>query len=331
MTKTWTAEAVLSMAGAYREACVLSAAVDLGVFEALAEGALDARGLAAAIEGDERATTILLDALAALELLVKRDGRYAPAAGLDALLCGHHRGSVLAMARHQGSCLRRWAQLGHVVRKGRPAERVPSVQGEEADAFAFIEAMDNVSAPAAKTVIGDLGDVEFTCALDIGGGSGTWTAEWLRRFPEARAILFDLPHVMPWASERLERLGLAYRVTLVPGDFEVDAMPKGADLVWLSAIAHQNSREQNRRLFAAIHEALEPDGQLLLRDVVLAGTRTSPPYGALFAVNMLVATEGGNTYTLEEYREDLESAGFEDVELRRADPMMNSVVGARRR
>ena len=58
--------------------------------------------------------------------------------------------------------------------------------------------------------------------------------------------------------------------------------------------------------------------------------RTAPPMGALFAVNMLVATDGGNTYTLSEIRDDLTSAGFTDVKLIRRDEGMHSVVSARR-
>lgn len=326
----WTAESVLSLASDYRAACVLSAAVDLRVFELLVGKTPTAEEVASAIDGDERGTTILLDTLAALDLLVKRGDRYESAEGLDTLLGGHEPGSVLAMARHHGSCLRRWTQLAEVVRTGHPVPRIASVQGKDADEFAFIEAMDNVSAPMASVVFEDLGDLDFSCVLDIGGGSGTWTAELLRRHPSSRAILFDLPHVMPWARRRLEREGLADRVELVPGDFETDPLPQGADLAWLSAIAHQNSREQNRRLFEAIRDAIEPGGRLLVRDVVLDPSRTSPTFGALFAVNMLVATEGGNTFTLDEYRKDLESAGFEEVRLLRSDPLMNAVVVARR-
>lgn len=330
MSEAWTAERVLGLASDYRAVCVLSAGVDLRVFEAVADGALEAEEIAERVEGDVRATRILLDALCALGVLEKREERYVNAAGIDGLLVDHRPGSVLAMAHHHGCCLRRWARLAEVVKAGKPAERFPSVQGEDADAFAFIEAMDNISAPAAPAVFGKLGDLECECALDVGGGSGTWLVALLRENPRARGILFDLPHVIPMARRRLEREGMIDRVELVAGDFYADPLPTGADLVWLSAIAHQNSREQNRALYAKMHAALGPGGQVLVRDAVLAPSRTTPEFGALFAVNMLVATEQGNTYTLDEYREDLEHAGFEGVELRLADAYMNAVVGARK-
>jgi hypothetical protein len=145
-----------------------------------------------------------------------------------------------------------------------------------------------------------------------------------------RAILFDLPEVIPLASERLTNCGVADRVELVSGDFYVDRLPRGADLVWVSAIIHQNSREENRALFRRVAEALASGGQLLIRDIVMDESRTAPPAGALFAVNMLVATAGGGTYTLAEIRDDLHSAGFGDIQLIRRDEGMHSVVAAHR-
>ena len=153
---------------------------------------------------------------------------------------------------------------------------------------------------------------------------------FLRAVPEATAVLFDLPQVLPLARDRLTRAGLADRVTLVAGDYNVDPMPGGADLAWLSAIVHQNSRAQNRALYAKIHAALAPLGTLVVRDIVMDESRTQPPAGALFAVNMLVGTEGGGTFTLDEFREDLASAGFGDIELLYRDEGMNSLVRARK-
>jgi len=133
---------------------------------------------------------------------------------------------------------------------------------------------------------------------------------------------------MPLARERLTGAGLADRVTLVPGDYNAAELPGGADFAWLSAVAHQNSRQQNRALYAKIHAALTPGGTLVIRDIVMAPSRTSPPAGALFAVNVLVNTEAGGTFTLSEYSEDLASAGFGRIELLHEDDAMNSLIRA---
>ena len=235
----------------------------------------------------------MLDALTALELLVKEEGRYSLAPGADACLTAFGSRSILAMAQHQANCLRRWVQLARVVKKGQAAERSPSVRGEKSDQEAFIGAMHNVSAPVADEVIGSIQPLQFRTVLDIGGASGTWTRAFLRACPASKAILFDLPEVIPMARRLLAEEAQAGRVEFVGGDFMAGPLPSGADLAWVSAIVHQNSRKQNRELFAKAFHALTPAGRIVIRDILMHPTDTEPVAGALFAVNMLVATEGG--------------------------------------
>jgi predicted O-methyltransferase YrrM len=186
--------------------------------------------------------------------------------------------------------------------------------------------MHNISAPNADEVIQAVQPLKFQHLLDIGGASGTWTIAFLRACPSAQATLFDLPHVIPMARRRLAAARLDQRVKLVVGDFATDALPPGADLAWVSAIVHQNSRAQNRALFTKVLAALAPGGRIAIRDILMEEDRTQPVAGALFAVNMLVATEGGSTFTFGELQEDLEAAGFAGVALARRDEAMNSLV-----
>lgn len=323
-----TGEHVLALMRGYQVPCVLAAAADLDVFNALAGEPLPAAALAGKLACDVRGMTILLDALAATGLLQKTAARYAVPPPLAPLLVDDSPQSVAPMLRHQANCLRRWAQLPWVVRSGAPAERVPSLRGEEADQEAFIGAMHAIAKAVAGPLIREINPGGFRCVLDVGGASGTWTLAWLEAEPAARAILFDLPAVIPLAQTRLTASGFAGRITLVAGDFERDPLPGGADLAWVSAIIHQNSRVQNRDLFRRLATALEPGGRVLIRDIVLEEDRTAPVAGTLFAVNMLVATPGGNSYTLGEIREDLTSAGFADVRLIRRDDGMHAVVAA---
>ena len=330
MAKQWSAEEVLQVAWSFQRASVLTAAADLSVFTCLHGGPMTADALAGELGTDLRATTILLDALAALEFLTKQGNDYSVAGDLAELLSEKSAQNVLPMVRHLSNCLGRWAQLARVTQSGKPAERVAGIRGETAGQEAFIGAMHNFSAPVADEVVGRLKPLGFSHLLDIGGASGTWTMAFLDAVPEARATLFDLPAVIPMAQQRLSDAGLSDKVTLVAGDYYADDLPAGIDLAWLGAICHQNSRRQNRELFARIHKALTDDGLVVIRDVVMDPSHTSPERGALFAVNMLVATEGGNAYALDEYREDLSEAGFDDVTLVHRDEFMNSLIRARK-
>jgi len=328
MSGQWTVEEILNVVRAFQPACVLTAAAELDVFSVLCKKPMTAKSLAGKLNSDIRATTILLDALAALGLLAKKGDKFSVPAEVAEILTETGPGNILPAVRHLGNCLRRWSQLAQVTQTGKPPDREPSIRGEAADLAAFIGAMDNFSAPIVCQVIDCLGPLTFRRLLDIGGGPGTWTIAFLRAAPGARATLFDLPEVMPLARQRIADAGLSDRVNLVAGDFYVNELPTGANFAWLSGIAHQNSRQQNRALFAKIYAALQRDGVLVIRDVVMDESRTEPMAGALFAINMLVGTEAGGTYTFDEFHEDLSDAGFSEIALIHHDEYTSSLIRA---
>jgi SAM-dependent methyltransferase len=321
---------ILEMANRFRASCVLGAAAEVDLFTVLGDRQMDLEEIARRLNSDPRATRILLDAAAAQGLLSKQGSLYSVPAGLRPLLSADSPRTLLPMIWHLMNVMRNWAQLASVVKSGEPNPRQPSIRGEEADRAAFIAAMHSISGPFADEVIAKLKPIEFRHALDVGGASGTWTMALLRAVPGARATIFDLPDAVAQARERIGRSEFASRVDFAPGDFYVDELPPGVDFAWVSAIVHQHSRSHNRDLYAKVFRALVPGGRIGIRDFVMDATRTRPADGALFAINMLVNTATGDTFTLDEYTEDLQSAGFVDVELKVASEDMNSVVLARK-
>jgi predicted O-methyltransferase YrrM len=279
---------------------------------------------------DLRALTMLLDAAVAMDLLEKRDGRYSVPKELRDWLTADGRDTILPMLHHATNIMRSWAQLAPIVKQGTPMPRQPSIRGAEADRAAFIAAMHSVSGPMADGLVAQLGPPKFRHLLDVGGASGTWTLAFLRAVPTATATIFDLPDAIEQARQRLAGSPLASRVTLAAGDFYTDDLPRGVDYAWVSAICHQHSREHNRQLFGKVHKALTPGSRIAIRDIVMEDDRTHPREGALFAINMLVNTETGGTFTFEEYAKDLEAAGFENPQLVVKHEAMNSVVVADR-
>ena len=330
MSRQWAFDSILTTSRYYQRSCVLMAAAELEIFDHLADGPRTAKEIAEAVDCDARRTSSLLDALAAMEILDKHADRYAAPPEVLDLLTTTGRQSVLAMVQHQANCMRRWGQLACAVRSGRPADRAPSVRGEAGDKQSFIDAMDNINRTSAGPLVAELAPIDFHHLLDVGGASGTWTIAFLQHHPGTTATIFDLPHVIPMARDRIDDAGFTNRVALVPGDFETDPLPPGADLALLSAIIHQNSRDQNRALYRKTHDALEPGGRILIRDIVMDDARTAPRAGALFAINMLVSTPAGGTFTFSEIRDDLHAAHFTDVRQLRHDDWMDSFVSARK-
>lgn len=149
--------------------------------------------------------------------------------------------------------------------------------------------------------------------------------------PQLQSVIYDLAGVIAIAEEKIREVQLQNRVSFVAGDYNKDKLPKGCDLALLSAVIHQNSPKQNLSLFQKIYDSLEIGGRLLIRDHVMDTNRTSPPMGALFALNMLVSTSGGDTYTFAEIKDGLKTAGFEKVEMLMQGERMDCLVEARKK
>ena len=316
----------------FMPACVIGAAAELDLWAAIsAEGdSLDT--LAQKMRCDQRGLSILLDALAAIDLLHKdKDEKYSVPPAVRTLMTDETDESdatMLPMVRHWMSVLRAWSQLAWAVRGGLPAPRTPSIRGAIADRDAFIAGMHSLGRSLAPPLVERLGTLKFKHLLDVGGASGTWTFAFLQAVDGARATIFDLPDAIAQARERVEKEGMADRVDLAPGDFYQDPLPGGVDFAWVSAIIHQHGREENRALFAKVFDALEPGGRIAIRDIVMDENRITPVEGAMFAINMLSCTETGGTFTFDELSEDLSAAGFENSEFLIKDEGMCSVVVA---
>jgi hypothetical protein len=239
------ADRVLQLARNYWECRILLTAAELDLFTLLKHEPLSAEQVADLVNADLRAMTILLDAVVALGLLSKREGRYHCEPDLARLLSGSGPGSVLPMVLHSASQWHKWSDLTGIVRGEIEPGRHPRTPQT---LRAFIEAMDVAASSRAEPVVAAVTPGSAKRLLDIGGGPGTFTRAFLNAVPGMKATLFDQPDVIEIARERLQAAGLLDRVTLVGGDFEVDELPGGHDLALVSAIIHQNSQEQNADL-----------------------------------------------------------------------------------
>lgn len=321
-----SAEKILKLGRDFMECRILLTGAELNLFTLLGREPLTALEASARIGADLRALTILLDALAALGLLVKEGERYGCAEGIAPLLSDDSPGSILPMVLHMAHLWRRWSGLTATVKGVRMAEEKP-FRGP-GEMRAFIGAMHVVAEPQAAQIVRAVDPASAKALIDVGGASGTYTIAFLRAVPEMKATLFDRPEVVAMARERFEKEGVLGRVTLVAGDFYRDELPPGHDLAFVSAIIHQNSLEQNAELYAKVFRSLEKGGRIVIRDHVMEPGRTRPRSGAVFAVNMLTGTSGGGTYTFAEIKDGLSRAGFTRTRLFKAGDHMDALVEA---
>jgi predicted nicotinamide N-methyase len=327
MTNGWDREKLLDLSRTFQKCRILLTAVELNLFDILAKGYQTVEELCTSHGFSPRGLRILLDALASQGLVSRSlDEKYGLEESLSRLLTKDGEDSVLPMILHAVSMWQSWSKLTEIVRTGVN----PNVMGIRSrsteDMEAFIGAMHVIGLKMADSIAESLDLTRFKRMLDIGGASGTYVMAFLKKAPHMTATIFDLPNVVQMAQKRLDKEAYSHRVELAGGDYTSHDLPRGHDLVLLSAIIHSNGREGNRDLFRKIFQALEPGGALLVRDYVMDQTRTFPPNGAIFAVNMLAATSDGNSYTFEEIREDMQKAGFSNISMIRDGQNMDQLV-----
>ena len=307
---------------------ILFTGAELDIFDLLTPAPITGPEIADLLHTEPRATAILLDALVAMELLVKTNDSYQCPPALAPYLSNSDSNSVLPMILHASHLWHRWSHLTEIVRGEAQSVREsgPSFSGEELKAF--IGAMHAVSAPHAGGIIQTINPGPARLLLDLGGASGTYALAFLENSPAMKATLFDLPEVIELARERLAKEGMLDRVTLVGGNYLSDELPQGHDLAFLSAVIHSNSPAENSELYAKVFRSLIPGGRIIIRDHVMEPDRTGPEAGAIFAVNMLVATPGGRTYTFAEISAGLSQAGFGNIRLLHKSERMDAIVEA---
>ncbi len=291
---------------------LLLTAVELDIFTALGDGDT-AEGVAARIDTDPRATGLLLDALTAYGLLEKREGRYSNGTTAQRYLAAGAPDDSRMSLLHLVGLWRRWHTLTECVRKGTSVTYTEMKDRDPKWTEAFIAAMHKNAQFRARPVVTTLGAERFRRVLDVGGGSGAYSIAFAQANQELHATVLDLEPVTLIAQRHIAEAGLTDRVTTRIADLNRDALGEGYDLVFLSAIYHMNSDDQNRDLTRRAMAALAPGGMIAVQDFILNPDKSGPFTAALFSLNMLVATPEGASYSITEYTDWLRAAGFVDI------------------
>jgi cyclopropane fatty-acyl-phospholipid synthase-like methyltransferase len=174
----------------------------------------------------------------------------------------------------------------------------------------FIDAMHYRARYNADAYISRIPTRGVRSVLDIGGGSGVFSMAFVRKEKDLTATVFDLPNVIPITRKYVRKEKLTGRINTAAGDYNTDQLPKGFDMVFLSAIVHSNSYRENARLVKKCAASLNKGGKIIIKDQVMDESRLKPVRGALFSLNMLVGTKGGDTFTDREIKEWFAGAGI---------------------
>lgn len=305
----------------------VAAAYEVGLFEALSESARSPDEVARELALDPRAVAIVLPVLVELKMLERVGGRYRIAERARELADGSPRAAGSGLPLWLDN-LRAWTRLADALRRGAPpVEEGPDPAADDEEALAhFMAGMAAAPAERIRRVVDHCIERNpgALSALDLGGGPG----HFARGFVDAglEVTLLDTPETIDFVLDAYA-LRDVEGLRTVRGDFLEDPLPGGPfDVVLLSNILHIYPPEINQRLLERVAEVTAPDGVAAIGEFVRGRSHRA----TRFAIVMLLRTEGGNTYSEEEYGEWLQEAGFKGIEVADVDDDRQIVSGIRK-
>jgi acetylserotonin N-methyltransferase len=329
---------VLDLLTAFRRSKVMFASVSLGVFDALAAGPKAAPALAAELRSHPDALARLLDACVGLGLLRRDAAGYANTPAATAYLTQSSPRRLTGYLKFTDEVLwKLWGDLEGGVREGTPGWR--RTFGWEGPIFGnifrtdelrreFLMGLHGFGQISSPRVVEAFDLSRFNRLADLGGATGQLAVAACRRYPAMRAVVFDLPEVVPLTREVVSATEVAERVEVAAGDFFVDPLPE-ADVYALARVLHDWGEEKIVALLRKVHDRLPAGGAVLVAEKLIADDRAGPDWAQMQDLNMLVVAEGKER-TLGEYAELLRRVGFVEVEGRRTDAPVDAVLGVKR-
>ena len=312
-----TPERIQQLAWGYAPPLIIEAALQHGVFDLLDGESKTVEELAARSGASVRGLRAVMNALAGLALLTKdAEGRFRLTADSAAFLVSSKPGFLGGMIQHTSTQLMpKWLALSEVVRTGQPTASVNREQVGAEFFHSFVEDIFPMSYPSAQRLAEAL---EIAAAkkpvsvLDLAAGSGVWGIALAQKSPRVTVTAVDWPGVLDITRRVAARLGLAGRFSFVAGDLASADFGRGHDIATLGHILHSEGEQRGRALLKKTFDALAPGGTIAIAEFLVDDARTGPPVSLIFAVNMLVNTDEGDTWSFGEIAGWLREAGFRD-------------------
>jgi hypothetical protein len=316
-----TPDAIMQLGGGFWGSKTLLSAVELGLFSELASvGPLDAEALRERLGLHPRSARDFFDALVALGMLERENGRYRNTADTDFFLDRAkptYIGGMLEMmnARLFGF----WNSLTEGLRTGEPQNEAKTggdlfevIYTDPELLRGFAKAMTGISAGVARVIAATFPWDRYKTVSDIGCAEGCVPAQIALAHEHIGGGGFDLPPLAPLFDEYVASLGLGDRLRFVAGDFFADELPT-ADVLIMGHILHDWDMDQKRLLLEKAYKALPDGGALIVYEALIDDDRRENAFGLLMSLNMLIETRGGFDYTGADCQGWMRDVGFSDT------------------
>ena len=294
----------------------LRAAMELGIFELLANGPKTAMAVADELKLNAHATEALLNVLLALRFLLRSESQYKLTAESGAYLV---QGSDLYMGMYlqiTKKMEQSWEQLADVVRSGNPIARVNEQAGAEEFFPALAESIFPMSYAVAGLVAKDLASVNQgeVHILDVAAGSGVWTIPLAQANKAAKVDALDFPAVLKVTEKITTNRKVAHQYKYLSGNWRDVAWKDGwYDIIVLGHILHSEGLQQSKKLLARCYQSLKSGGKIVVAEFLCNDLRDGPAAAVMFELNMLLHTSDGCVFTVSQLTELLQECGFKTI------------------
>ena len=305
MAAKWSVERLQNESSYWRAAILLTAA-HLDLFRWFGRRKLTADVVAARFGGDQESWESFLNALSVIGLMRKQAERYSRTAFAARHLTGDGRALLLPAYDAWNA----WGKLASSLTTAKRPKAQKPFATDRTQSARLLQALHIHARQIAPQVVQKSPLNGARTLLDVGGGLGTFTCAFCRRYPRLQATLVEHPNIAPLARRSVRDAGLAKRIRIIARDFTRKSLPVGFDVVFVSNILHAHSATQNLALLRQLHRSLNSGGRLVLRDVFMRREETAPEWGALFSVALLLHTPHGRCYSLTEICGWLRQANF---------------------
>ena len=303
---------------AYAPPLVIGAAVSNKIFDTLESGPKTVAQVSTQTGASERGLRILMNALVGLDLLKKdRQEKYSLTPESAAFLVSN-KPSTLArfFPMNAQRLIPHWLKLDEIVRTGRPSE---SRNQEHPGTEFFTELVENII-PMSYGSAQKLGDhlklakaKNTVRVLDLAAGSGIWGIVLTQKSSRVHATAVDWAGMISTTKRITEKFGVRGRFEFIEGDLLEADFGSDYDVATLGHILHSEGQKRSRQLLKKTFRALKPSGTIAVAEWLVNDRRTEPVHALMFAVQMLVNTEKGDTFSFNEIKSWLEEAGFKKV------------------
>ncbi|MBI3598382.1 MAG: hypothetical protein HY201_02860 [Nitrospirae bacterium] len=327
--------------GYYWDAKIFLTSVKLDIYTALSEGWKSADEISASIKTDLAFTQRLLSALVVIGVITCDGERYNNTPIVAEFLVKtspFYMGELMLLQDAEWDA---WGNLEDIIRSGKPRVTGNLFMNRPDLAELTLNVLHRMGQRIAPSLAEKIDLSQYRSFLDVGGGAGTFSIAFCKRYPNLSSVLFDLPQTLPITRKSIEKEKMEDRITLVGGDFNKDPFPEAVgsglarpnagrggiggspkvnpdrpphqfDVVFLSDILHYQTSAENQALFHKLYETVNPMGMIIVKDMFL-GEEGAPGWNAIFSMHMMVYSQKGQCFKGSEVTAWLEKAGFKEI------------------